>query len=227
MRTFTVVIAAGIITLACAQASAAQTVGFKVGPTFSKMDTSSEDESKTLTSVGGGAFVRMGYRGLALQLEALALTKGSRLEESFPIYTEEGGEDQFEIERELRLSYIEVPLTVMLALGNGPYLFGGGAVAFETKCEVSASLNGVEISGGCDDDAEFSEGENLRRQKVDFGLVGGAGFQFAVGPGHLLVEGRYTHGLTNLNDDPDDDTKMSNRSFAMFAGYSVAIGGRR
>src|SRR5688572_18820126 len=98
------VMAAVVMLLGLAVApAAAQTIGFKIGPTFSKMDAEdSEGSVETLTNFGGGGFVRFGFAGLALQLEVLALTKGA--EQSFT--------DEFlgDVTTELKLNYIEIPL---------------------------------------------------------------------------------------------------------------------
>lgn len=193
----------------------AQTIGFKVGPTWSKLDVDPMDEDETndiLSSLGGGGFVRFGFAGLTLQAEVLALTKGTKAEDGST------GDDV-----ELHLDYIEVPITAMFSLGNGPYVFAGPAFAFETGCDVKGSFSNVEFEAPCDD----QESDVIDRKKLDIGLTGGLGFQFPVGPGSLLIEGRYTHGLTNLNDgSSSDNTKVRNRSFAAMAGYAISIGSR-
>lgn len=189
----------------------AQTIGFKVGPTWSKIDIDPQDEDETtdlLSSLGGGGFIRFGFAGLALQAEVLALTKGTK--------SENQGSSP-DIER--HLNYIEVPITAMFALGNGPYVFAGPAFAFETGCDVKG------IGGNADASIDCDEVDAFDRKKLDIGLTGGLGLQFPVGPGALLVEGRYTHGLTNLNDgNSSDDVKIRNRSFAAMAGYAIPIG---
>jgi hypothetical protein len=108
-------------------------------------------------------------------------------------------------------------------LGNGPYVFGGGSVAFETGCEFESDVGGVEVSLDCDDDDP--EADSFQRKETDFGVLVGAGFQFPLGPGAGLLEGRHTWGLTNLIDDDSDDS-IKNRSFAFFAGYAIPIGRR-
>ena len=196
--------------LAVSQAHA-QSIGFKLGATFSDMDADpDEGDTEQLKSFGGGGFIRFGMGGLSLQLEALALTKGSR-----------ASDDDLGADVELKLDYIEVPITAMFSLGNGPYLFAGPSFGFETGCKVDADLGDLEFSGDCD---ESDEDVTVSRKKLDIGVTGGLGIQFPLGPGSLLIEGRYTHGLTNLNDDSDSDTnKVRNRSYGIFAGYAIGI----
>lgn len=207
---FALALAMGALSI---DSAAAQTIGFKVGPTFSNIDEDPDDttvDESTLTSFGGGGFIRFGFAGLSLQLEALAITKGSKVED-------EGGDDDLE----LQLDYIEVPITAMFSLGNGPYLFVGPSFGFEIDCDISVKFGGSENSFDCDDDSV----DSFERKKLDVGVTGGLGFQFPAGPGSLLIEGRYTHGLTNLNDS-NTDGKIRNRSYAAFAGYAIPIGSR-
>ena len=64
-----------------------------------------------------------------------------------------------------------------------------------------------------------------RHRSVIRNSVGGAGFEFPMGPGRLLIEGRYIYGLTNLNDSSaGDDSSSKNRTWAIFAGFAVPIG---
>ncbi|MGQ0560953.1 MAG: porin family protein [Gemmatimonadota bacterium] len=177
-------------------------------------DPDQGEETDRLTSLGGGGFIRFGVAGLSLQLEVLALTKGAQSE----------ADPALDGEVKLKMDYIEVPLTAMFALGSGPYVFVGPAVAFEIGCEVEAEFEGGEFSGDCDDTAPGEDA--FERKKMDVGLTGGIGFHIPAGPGSILVEGRYTPGLTNINDAPNDDTKIRHRSFAAFAGYAIPIGGR-
>jgi Outer membrane protein beta-barrel domain len=189
--------------------AAAQSIGFKVGPTWSKIDVDPDEDTDNtmLTSFGGGGFVRFAFSGLALQLEVLAVTKGSKVEDP-----------ETDDDLQVRLGYIEVPLTAVFALGNGPYIFAGPAIGFEISCKAELTLAGHSEKAKCDDDAA----DIFERKKTDFGVVGGAGLQFRMGPGSLLVEGRYTHGLTNLVAGGGDD-KVRNRSYAAFAGYAIPL----
>jgi hypothetical protein len=190
----------------CAAPASAQTIGFKIGPTFSKLDFDADeanDFAESLTSFGGGGFIRFGMAGLALQAEVLAITKGTEFE---------FGTDDASFE----LTYVEIPLTAMFALGRGPYVFAGPFVGFEVSCKGSFG----DLSSDCDE----NDGS---RNEIDYGLTGGLGIHFPMGPGSLLLEGRYTHGLANLNEettDPTDPGDIKTRYFAAFIGYAIRIG---
>lgn len=203
-----------VIALLTARAETAhsQTIGFKVGPTFSTIASKPEmngDESR-LKSFGGGGFVRFAAGPLNLQAEVLALTKGTKISDP---------DSEFN-SVEFKLGYIEIPVTALLSLGSGPYLFAGPSVAFETSCKFAFEFEGDTIKEDCD-----GEEEDPNRSKVDVGVVAGAGLQLPIGPGNILLEARHTWGLTNLNSGTGEDT-AKNRSIAVFAGFAIPIGTR-
>lgn len=204
------IVLAGALLVAHRPASA-QTVGLKAGPTFSKVDVQGDNTPiKYLTSFGGGGFVRFGMMGLGMQGEILALTKGAKIEDGAN-------------HAETKITYIEVPVLARFGLGTGnmaPYLMVGPSFAFEISCNGSFTISGVTQSDKCE-----SGGQNSMRRKFDLGATGVAGLEFRMGPGALLIEGRYTHGLTNLNKDTSfgNDQKVRNRSWAAMAGYAFSL----
>jgi hypothetical protein len=191
---------------------AAQTIGFKAGATFSKLDTEGDDSAQDyLRKFGGGGFVRFGLGGLGMQAELLAVTKGSHASDAD--VGAEGG---------VRLDYIEVPVLARFGLGMNPgispYIMVGPSFAYNTGCSIEVSTtNG-------DDDADFSaDCDDDMVKKFDIGATGVAGLEFRAGPGNILVEGRYTHGLLDINDDESNTGKVRNRAFAVMAGYAFTL----
>lgn len=189
----------------------AQTIGFKVGASMSKLsiDGTTEDSDWNTGFMGGG-FVRFNLGRIGLQPELLAVTKGAKLDDG----ADEGS---------LEIEYVAVPVLLHLPLTYGtsftPYIVAGPEFAFDIGCE--ATLNDVTVD--CDS-SEFPD-EAFARKTVDIGLTAGGGFGFAMGPGALLLEGRYTHGLSNIDDTPDP-VEIKNRSIYITAGYSIPLGGR-
>ena len=190
----------------------AQTIGFKVGGTYSNVDFDDPDgaELDWMSGLGVGGFIRFGLAGLALQVDVLGVTKGAEVA------------DPVEGDFNFKLEYVDVPVQLVFSPGAGrfaPYLMVGPSFGFETGCEVE-----LEIDDG--DNASADCGDEDGRKSTDIGVTGAAGLQIPLGPGALLLEGRYTHGLTNLieSDSQNDDNKMRNRSFGVFAGYSIPLG---
>ena len=195
------------------QSAAAQVVlGAKLGATFSNVDQDPDAfDTSSLTSFGGGGFIRFRIAGLSLQTELLALTKGATFEDPIP-------DDNLK----LKVDYIEVPLMLRFGLSSGtgfmPYVMAGPSVGFEIGCELEEDDS--DISEDCDE-----AGVGLfERAKTDFGLTGGLGFELPAGPGNVLLEGRYTLGLTDINKE--GEAKQRNRMFGVFVGYAVPLGTR-
>jgi hypothetical protein len=207
-RTLMTVLAVSLL----ATPAAAQSIGFKLGMTSSTIDGSDEDNISfdRLTSLGVGGFLRFG----PLQIDVLGMTKGSEVT------------DPTDGDFDVKIDYVEVPVQFVLGLGSSrlsPYLMVGPSVAFEVGCSAEAEdTAGNEVEADCDDSDIFPD-----RKEMDFGLSGAAGLQIPMGPGAVLLEGRYTHGLSNIFDDDDTTTtdfKIRNRAFGLFVGYSIGLG---
>jgi opacity protein-like surface antigen len=201
----TLLVCAAALTVS-ATAAEAQTLGFKLGASFSTL--SIDDAATTQNSITGfigGGHIRFGMTDrIGLQAELLSVTKGADIS-STPAF-------------DLRLEYIEVPLLLHLPLTIGvnfsPYVFGGPSVGFEIRCRTTVA----GVTADCGDADAFA------RNSTDFGLTAGGGFAFAMGPGALLLEGRYTWGLSDISRA--EDVTIRNRSGAVMAGYEIPLGRR-
>jgi hypothetical protein len=193
-----------------AAAADAQTIGFKLGAAFSTLQVDEPTTTQnSITGFIGGGHARVNIAGrLGLQAELLSVTKGADIR----------GTPDFD----LRFEYIEVPLLLHVPLTTGmafaPYVYGGPSIAFEVRCRTTDTAG---TASDCTDVSPFE------RRSTDIGLVAGGGLAFAMGPGALLLEGRYTWGMTNLNAANDvDASTVRNRSGAILAGYEINIGRR-
>jgi hypothetical protein len=214
MRRFSFALLVGTAAFAfSASATEAQTIGFKLGASMSKLSIEgTTQDTDWNTKFMGGGFVRFGFGRLGIQPELLYVTKGAKM-------TEDDGTGE-EFEMSLDVDYIAIPVMLHLPLTSGssftPYLMAGPEFAFEMGCELSAE----GLSVDCD------EGEGFERKSFDMGIGAGGGFAFAMGPGALLFEGRWTHGMTNLLDTDVEDESAKNRSLYITAGYSIPLGRR-
>ena len=205
----TVIALLALAGLAVPMEAQSQAIGFKLGSTWSKVDVDepdADDGIDYMSAFGGGGFIRFGLAGLGLQVDVLALTKGAEVVDAAD------GDVNF------KLDYVDVPVQLVFGLGSSrfaPYVLVGPSFGFEVGCEVDdeSTPNDTEID--CDD-ADFFE-----RKSLDIGATGALGLQIPLGPGNVLVEGRYTHGLSNIADN--GDTEIKNRSFGVFAGYSIGL----
>lgn len=208
MKCFSFGVIAGAAALAFSAAAAdAQTIGFKLGASLANLSIDgTTGPTDWTTGFMGGGFVRFGFGRLGIQPELLWVSKGAEMDM-------ETTEDET-----IKIEYIAVPILLHLPLTYGssfaPYIIAGPEFAFDMGCKST------DASGTVDCDSP-DLADPFERESIDIGLSAGGGFAFAMGPGALLLEGRYTWGLTDLTAD---QTPTKNRSAYILAGYSIPLG---
>jgi len=195
----------GLVLTLGVSSAAAQTspsFGVKAGVNFANLDFDADDVNLSFdrrTALVAGGFVLWPVRDtFGLQVEGLFTQKGAKIEDDG-------------IEGSIKLDFFEVPVLARFSVPSSTrtsfHLFAGPSFGFRLRARSEAESEGesedLDIS---DDVAGF-----------DLGLVVGAGVEF----GRIIVDGRYTHGLTNLNTSPDDqdDVKIKSRVFSIMAGF--------
>ncbi len=159
------------------------------------------------TAFGIGGILSFGVgETLALQLEPMFLQKGAKLKLS---------DLGFTLEAEIKVSYIEVPAMLKFAFGSGdtkPYVMAGPTVGYLLSAKVKDDMEEQDIK----DDVK----------NIDFGLAFGGGVSLPMGNNTLFVEARYSLGLSDINDDPDDpDTSIKTKGIQIMAGITFPLGG--
>jgi len=173
--------------------------GVKGGVNFANLNFDLEtDEIKMDRRTGfvGGLFmIWPGNSRAALQVEALFSQKGSKL-----------SEDGFS--GKLKIDYLDVPVLVRLSSGSPNrtsfHVIGGPSVGFKLRARATDDLAEDGSSEDISDDVK----------SIDFGLVAGVG----VDMGRITVDARQAWGLSNINDDPEDDEKVKTRTFSVMLG---------
>ena len=131
-----------------------------------------------------------------LQVEPAYVQKGATVDVS----TEQ-------LEGTITGDYIDIPVLLKASFGDGPvkpYLLAGASIAFllgDAKIEID---NAPE--------------ETLETKSTDFILKFGAGVLIPAGQVNIFVEGQYNLGLTDVNDDPNDDMKIKTTGIQIKAG---------
>lgn len=109
-----------------------------------------------------------------------------------------------------RLDYLEVPLLLKFYFLESQkpelYVFAGPAVALNLRARLKVTFADLE---------ESVEVDNL--QGTDLLLQAGAGTALALGPGCLLLELRYSHGLKTIATEPE--AEFRNKSLVILTGY--------
>lgn len=180
-------------------------VGLKTGPSFTDIAQDEDDGGsyhRRIAAAGGG-WVRLALAGpLSVQVDALSTPKGTRLELA-----------DSDVSETLMLRYFEAPFLLRLDAprpeDGGWYVVGGGYFAVRTSAKVQIHLVDSSIESGTRDDASDAI------ERYDHGWVAGAGYDIGR---FIVVEGRYTRGLANVNRIPDS-VGFTNRALTFMVGF--------
>jgi len=167
-------------------------------------------EFSNLTCFGFGAVLDYYLsESIALHLEPMYLQKGTKYGMTIEGFGEVGGE--------MNATYIEIPVMLKFEFGANnvrPYIMGGPTIGYNLSAEMKMSFEGEE------------ETEDMKEtiKDFDYGVVFGGGVSMQMGDNTFFVEGRYSLGLANINDDPDDtDTTIKNKGIQVFAGITFPL----
>ena len=204
-----------LLTLACTATSiSAQTpdpqFGFKLGPTFSSLSIDPENaiaDNGSSWGIAGGGFAVWPLSPLfSLQFEGLFIPKGNE-------FTPEDDPDLIGATGRIALNYLEFPVLARLDVARSErrsvHVFAGPSIGFNTRARSELELDGELFDNGVSDDISDDV------SGLDVGLVFGAGIEFGR---YVVVDGRYSWGLLNVNDADDDDTVIKNRALTILAG---------
>jgi len=179
--------------------------GVKGGVNFATLSGDIEDvNSRTSFHLGAVAEISISEK-FSVQPELLYSSQGAKSE-----YIETFEGETFSAKEEIKVDYISIPIMAKYYVGNGFSIEAGPQVSFLTssKFEYDYSFGGISESGS-EDYKDFTKG-------IDFGLGFGAGYKMDSG---LNFSARYNLGLSNINDDPEDDSNIKNNVFQLSVGY--------
>jgi hypothetical protein len=201
-------LAIGLVVLMGAMALVPQTldagVGIKGGYTLSKFLWKSDNPvpfESNLPYFAGGLYFSLSMGFVTIQPEILYTRMGGRLDENPDLILE------------YWFDYIQVPVllkfNIIPAGPVRPFLYGGGYGAYLIKA------TGVTIDAG----VESSRTDLMDTyEKLDYGVLGGAGLTFKLPGIAITVEGRYNYGLRNLYIDPVSGEFQRNTSIMALVG---------
>ena len=176
-------------------------LGVKGGINLASQPTTGDGDSdvglKSSLGLVAGGFVTLPIASwLELQPEALYSVKGSR-------FDEDG------ITAKVLIDYLEVPLLARYskrgAGRNGYYVAGGPVAAFRLRARTRTEF------GGATEEIDIAD----ELERFDFGLAIGGGVEL----GAWVFDGRYTHGLKDVDKDQSDSVKVTNRAVSITAGF--------
>ena len=193
---------AAVITLLSTTPLLAQVpgLGVKGGVSLASQPTTDEEGDdaglKSFTGIVAGVFATFRIASwLDLQPEALYAMKGARFDEDGVTATSQ-------------VDYFEVPVLARFSRRGGRigyYAAGGPYTAVRLRAVARTKF------GGATEELDISE----QVERVDFGLALGGGAEM----GSLVFDGRYTHGLKDIDKDRSDGVKVTNRAVSITIGF--------
>ena len=159
---------------------------------------------------------------LSLQVEPAYIQKGAAVDASM---TEDGV--NIKIEATFSANYVDIPVLLKASFGNQqikPFLLAGASVAVllgDVKLNIDkATANGQDVTNNLTKEQK----EQIQKSKsTDFVLNFGAGVLIPIGQVDIFIEGQYNLGLTNVNDEPTDNTKIKTKGIQIKAGALFSL----
>jgi len=186
-----------VLLIASAPAAMAQNkgAGVKVGVNFSKLHIETDEDANfdRRTGIVAGVFYVFPIAPhFSFQPEWLYAQKGAKFAENSDFG--------------LDLDYFDVPLLLRwdsTTAGESTFnLFAGPSINFRHRARLE------------DEDGDNDIREDV--EKIDVGLVLGAGVEI----GRFLIDGRYQHGLKEVNKDAEaENFSVKHRTFSIMAGF--------
>jgi hypothetical protein len=159
----------------------------------SATDTQGNDEAQyTKRKAGflGGVGFDMGKK-IGLEIDLFYMQKGITYSGSI---TDQGV--TYSGEAKVMLNEICAPVLLKFKFmpGSTPFIVAGGEIAFVLSNKVDWTFTNPktqQLESGTEDLIDYTN-------RVDFGLVFGAGYELKMGGGSLVLQGRYHLGLANI-----------------------------
>ena len=219
MRNLRFLMVLPLVLVIATSATAQIRFGPLVGRRMANLDLGAADSLRTDFStrtgwgIGGVVEFDLG-RHLDLRLEPMYLQKGADKEIDDP--------NLGSVESELDLAYAELPVLLRLSLNKGginPYALCGMSMARLLDAKEGFGDEFVEM--GFEKERDITD----ELKGLDFGLTYGAGLGIPLGRLSLFVEGRYAHGVSDINDAMDDLPEINTKGWQFLGGVTFEIGG--
>lgn len=195
-----------VVLLPCGVAAQQIGGGVKAGvtlgdiPNFDQvLNATGVTTSQRIGWAAGGFLMIRWKNGFAVQPEVLYTQKGVKLS---------GIESEGLGDARVKTDFLDVPILARYTIGKGVrgYVFGGPSFDFKMSAKIKASVLGAS------DETDISSDV----KSFEFALVVGGGVEF----GPILLEARWSEGLTDIAKDTSGDTGPSakTRTFLFLGG---------
>jgi hypothetical protein len=184
-------------------------LGFQAGAAFSSAREKYEGismEFGTKTGFIAGAFYRHDFTGkFAFQPEVNFLQKGGKYSETI-----DEGDGTYDMEIDLTLNYLEIPLYLIYNGGKASGFYAGLGPSFNWGLSGTSKVNGES------EDIKFGNDEDLK--PFFLGINGMVGYQMENG---FTANAFVSQSLTNSDTDEESDATFNMFSFGIRLGYMM------
>lgn len=197
------------------QRAGSMTIGVMGGANFATLEQDpdpTEVEYGYKAGVVAGGFLNYALsNGVSIEPQVLFSQKGADVD---------GTGANSALDGSIRINYIAVPvlLRFAFAMPNSsvrPFVFVGPEIAFKVGCTARGEILAVTGSRDCDETDVLAD-----IKSTDVGAAAGGGIEFNAGTYVMRLDARYTLGLTNINDAPDE-REIKNRAFSVTIGLGI------
>jgi opacity protein-like surface antigen len=209
-----------LISMSSISAVAQFSIGLQGGANLSQMDfTNNQDYKFTEISyaqgfIGGLVVQFIGEKHAGVQFELNYTQRGW-------VEADTVGENNLKIKN--KMDYIEMPILTHVNIGGGNFrgLFNLGPYL---GYALNRSITTTDENTGQAETDEYTFNKDLDN-RLDFGLLVGAGFEYRFKKSKLSAEARYTIGLGDINKDKVAQSELSQfRILAVLVRYTIPIG---
>ncbi|MCF1423019.1 porin family protein [Mangrovimonas futianensis] len=200
--------AACVATLGCTSINAQEfSFGPKAGVNFATLTGDIEDNDMQVGfHVGGAAEFKFNEK-MAVQAELLYSRQGTKDSYS-ESETVNGISYRYEEEGNIRLDYINIPLSFKYYIVNGFYASAGPQLSILASAKSEYSYSESISGGGFDNSESGSEEYDVKDEVLPIDLGGHIGVGYRMTNG-LDFSARYNAGFVNVNDEGDGTVKNS------------------
>ncbi len=202
-------------------------IGVKAGATFSDMTVDGLNfgtnflEPQMIAGLSAGIYSELPIgSGFYFAPELNYAQKGFKVQESTSL-------DVFGLtlpigaEATTRFHYIDMPLILKYKLSEGsvqPYIKAGPTIGYALSGTVTTRLNSfIDIKIA---EIDLNPQGDLYNA-FEIGGVVGAGLEFPTANGKFNIDASFSHGFTDVLDEPVIDLRVRNRAFGVGIGYSL------
>ncbi len=195
-------------------------IGLRVGATYFTLDNDEIDDAEY--TMGLDLAIPFEYRftsNFSIQPELHFTQKGVQFEEI------EEGQD---VTIAVKTNFIELPVLLKAQHGTEKfsyYLFVAPSVGYATNRFLTEKIGDGDREK---QEVDFIDEGDAQSQRWEFSAIGGIGGSVKAGIGHVVLDVRYSLGLTDNTkfdgDQPDDWEKTTNQGCTLSVGYMIPIG---